>query len=140
MRIRIVEPSLFVRKTLSVFVLAFALLPLISLKSQVPALAYIGALVVLHIGVLGVYFYRVRFRELDPDWRSLVARVAGLGLMVYLLLLVSKFDAEAPMSTLAMQMGVVSVLHTLVLLFLMARVDYGTAPALEGGVPASTPR
>lgn len=140
MRIRIVDPSLFVKKTVSVFVLAFALLPLISLKSQVPALAYIGALVVLHIGVVGVYFYRVRFRELDPNWRSLVARVAGLAMMTYLLLLVSKFDPEAPMSTLALQMGIVSVLHTLVLLFLMARVDYGSAAALEGGVPASTSR
>ena len=125
MRLRLSEPRLFVIKTVSVFALAFALVPLLAMKQELSAQLYAGSLVVLHVFVLGVYFYRVRFRELDPDARSLIARVLALVVVVYLLSAVSAFDQEAPLTTLALQMLGISILHMAVLLLLMVRVERG---------------
>ena len=123
MRLHLPDRALFVRKTATVFVLAFVLVPLVDLKHQLPALIYAGALVALHVVVLGVYLYRVRFRELDADWRSLVARVMALVLVTYLLSAVSGFEEGTPQSWLAAQMFGISMLHTSVLALLMVRVE-----------------
>ena len=131
MRVRLSDSRLFVRKVVSVFALAFALLPLVSLKTDIPALTYVGSLIVLHVGVVIVYVYRVRFRELDPDWRSLTARLLALGFVIYLLFAFSKFAVDASIGVLAAQLFVLSVLHAAVLVLLMARIEYppSTSPA-----------
>ena len=72
------DSGLFVKKTVAVFVLSFALIPLVDVKGELPALLYAGALVILHVFVMGIYLYRVRFRELDADVRSLLARVLAV--------------------------------------------------------------
>lgn len=123
MRARLVDARLFVVKTVSVFVLSLALVPLVALKQELPVLLYAGGLVVLHIFVVGIYVYRVRFRDLDPDWRSLVARVLALAVVTYLLFAGSSFAPDASLVTLTMQMVAVSVLHTLVLVLLMVRIE-----------------
>ena len=123
MQLRLVEPRLFLRKTASVFVLAFVLIPLVGMRSELPALLYAGTLVLLHIFVLVIYLYRVRFRELDPDWRSLSARVLALVAVTYLLSAVSRFEAGSPLSQLMLQMLGLSVLHTVMLALLMVRVE-----------------
>ncbi len=121
MRLVLANPRLFWLKSLMVFVLAFALVPLVALKSDVPKMAYAGSLVVLHIAIIAVYFYRVKFRELDPDRRSLVARLIGLALTTYILSASSSFDADSSVADLAWQMLAVSVIHMVMLLLLMVR-------------------
>jgi len=122
MRFAISNPRLFLSKTVMVFVLSFALIPLLQWKSDLPALAYAGSMVVLHVFILGIYLYRVRFRDLDPDRRSLVARVLGLAITSYLLSTTSSFNAESSVATLALQMLAVSLIHMGILALLMVRV------------------
>lgn len=122
MRIEFVDWPLFVRKTVAVFALTLLLVPLLELKSTLPARAYLAALVLLHVGVLVIYLYRVRLREVAPDARAVVARVSALVLVSVLLALVSKFDPAAPTATLLAQALAVALLHEVILLLLMARV------------------
>ncbi len=116
------DSGLFVKKTVAVFVLSFALIPLVDVKGELPALLYAGALVILHVFVMGIYLYRVRFRELDADVRSLLARVLALVVVTYLLFAVSSFEEGSRLSTLALQMLGLSALHTVMLVLLMGRV------------------
>lgn len=129
MLLRMTSWSLFVKKTVAVFVLAFALVPLLEVKGQLPAGIYVGGLVALHLFVLGIYVYRVRFRDLDGDARSLIARVVALLVVTYLLGMVSAFEAGSGRGELLWQMLAVSVLHTVILVLLMTRVER-PAPAL----------
>lgn len=122
MRIELVDWPLFIRKTAAVAGLTLLLVPLLQFKSDLPARAYLASIVLLHIGVLAVYLYRVRLREVAPDARALVARVSGLVLVSALLALVSKFEPTAPTSTLLAQASAVALLHEVLLLLLMARV------------------
>lgn len=124
------DPRLFLVKTTSVFALSFALVPLLQWKDDLPALAFTGSLVVLHIFVLGIYLYRVQFRDLDPDRRSLFARALGLVITVYLLSATSTFDADSSIPRLAAQMLGVSLVHMLILALLMVRA----VPAEQAGV------
>ncbi|MDP6605158.1 MAG: hypothetical protein QF664_02695 [Dehalococcoidia bacterium] len=133
MRISLTDRSLFLSKTLIVFAVSFALIPLIGLKHDLPALLYAAALVLLHVFVLAIYLYRVRVRELDPNVRSLAVRVLALVVVGYLLFAVSSFEEGASQSTLAWEMLALSLLHTVVLLLLMARVTFGQP------VPATPP-
>ena len=121
MRFVLSNPRLFLVKTSSVFALSFALVPLLQWKDDLPALVYTGSLVALHVFILGIYLYRVRFRDLDPDRRSLIARVLGLAITVYLLSATSTFDADSSLPRLATQMLAVSLVHMLILALLMVR-------------------
>jgi len=138
-QIRLVQPRLFFRKTAVTGAATFALLPLISLKSDIPALAYLIGLVLLHIVVLGLYVYRVSFRDLDGDFRSLVARVLALGVVTYLLLAFSSFQADASRAELFAQLVFVGLLHTIMLLLLMVRVRLGgDMPPEASALPVGT--
>jgi hypothetical protein len=68
---------------------SYALVPLMMSKSAMPAWMYVGLLLVIHIGVLIVYCWRVKFRSLDVDRVSLGARVLGLAVVTWLLSAVS---------------------------------------------------
>ena len=131
MRFVLSNPRLFLSKTVMVFALSFALIPLLQWKSDLPALAYSGSMVALHVFILGIYLYRVRFRDLDPDRRSLVARILGLAITTYLLSTTSSFSGESSVATLALQMLAVSLVHMGILALLMVRVipAAGTQPA-----------
>ena len=140
MRVEIADPALFIKKTVTVFAVSFALLPLVGFKSDIPAMLYVVNLVVLHLFVLAAYLYRVRVRELDPDARSLIARLLAVAVVVYLLFAVSSFEEGAPRSTLALQMLGLSVLHTAMLTLLMVRVRYAERSADELHAAARTHR
>ena len=128
-RIELLDRTLFIRKTIAVFAASFLLLPLLELRSAVPALLYVAALVVLHIIVLIVYVFRVPMRELATSWRGLAARILGLAVVSYLLVLFSRFEDDASRSTLAAQLLMVAILHAVVLLLLSARlIRPGDAP------------
>ncbi len=130
MRIELLDRPLFVRKTIAVFAASLVLLPLLELRSSVPALLYAGSLVVLHVIVLVVYLYRVPMRRLAASWRGVFGRVLALAVVLYLLVLLSRFDDDASRSTLAAQLLAVAVLHAVALLLLSARLERG------GGRPA----
>lgn len=137
MRLAVTDMGLFVRKTVAVFVLSIALVPLIAAKGTLPALLYAGALVVIHVGVLVIYLYRVRIRELDPDLRSLAARLLALAVVSYLLVAASSFGPDTPRSTLVLQMLAVSALHMVVLLLMMVRVTRPEPDAASAAVALS---
>ena len=120
---RLEEPRLFLTKALSVFLLSYALLPILAIKNSIPALLYVGGMIVIHIFVLGIYGYRVRFRELDHNLRSLVARLVALAVVTYLLVVVSRFEDDSSWDTLAYQMAGITVFHALLLALIMCRVE-----------------
>lgn len=120
---RLEELRLFIIKALSVLVLSYALLPILAIKSSVPAYFYVSLMIVIHILVLGIYLYRVRFRELDASYRSLIARLIALGVVTYLLVIVSRFADDASWTTLALQMAGVTVFHALLLALIMFRIE-----------------
>lgn len=121
-RIELLDRPLFIRKTVAVFASSFVLLPLLEFRSEVPALLYAAALVVLHVIVLIVYLFRVPMRELASSWRGVAVRVLALAVVLYLLVLLSRFDENASQATLAVQLFFVAVLHAVVLLLISARL------------------
>lgn len=120
---RLLEPRLFAWKAASVLLLSAALFPVLAIRDGIPAQIYAGALVVLHIAILLIYFYRVRFRELDPDFRALALRVLALIVVSYLLVIVSRFDPDGPKSTLAVQLLAITAFHAVLLGLVMIRVE-----------------
>ena len=120
--IELLDRTLFVRKTISVFAASFVLLPLLEFRSAVPALLYALGLVVLHVIVLIIYLYRVPVRQLASSWRGVAVRVLALAVVLYLLVLLSSFDEDASRTTLALQLFAVAVLHAVVLLLISARL------------------
>jgi len=123
---RLDDPRLFLIKAFSVLALSFALLPILAIKSSIPAVLYVGLLIVTHIFVLAIYLYRVRFRDLDPNRRSLFARVIALAVVTYLLVVVSRFEPNSSWLTLSYQLVGVTVFHALLLILIMVRVDRHT--------------
>lgn len=138
MRLRLTNPRLFVKKVVGTFAAALVLLPLVELKSDLPVLAYLIGLVVLHAVIVALYVYRTQLRSLDPDARSLIARLLALVVVGYLLWVFSSVDPEASRGLLVQRVFLVSILHAIVLALLMTRVSYRSAapePA-PGGLPA----
>lgn len=127
-RLTLLRPGLFLRKSLMVFALALLLLPLVRLKTELPAVLYVGALLALHIVVLGLYLYRTQFRELDPDRRSLMLRIAAIAFMTYLLSIVSGANAETPLRGMVVQVLGAAGLHTVLLAMLAVRVTFPEEP------------
>lgn len=122
-RLVLLNPRLFVKKTGLVFGGSYALVPLMMSKSVMPAGVYVALLLVIHIGVLIVYCWRVQFRSLDVDRVSLGARVLGLAVVTWLLSAVSGWQDHDHMGVLAAQMLVLCVVHTFVLALLMVAVE-----------------
>ena len=122
-RIELLDRTLFVRKTVSVFAASLVLLPLLEFRSALPALLYALGLVVLHVIVLIIYLYRVPVRQLASSWRGVAVRVLALAVVLYLLVLLSSFDEDASRTTLGLQLLAVAVLHAVVLLLISARLD-----------------
>lgn len=118
------ELPLFIKKVLFVFVLTFALVPLIGLKSRIPKLAYTLFLVGLHVFILFVYFYRVKLRKLDADWKSVLARLMGLALTIAMLLVAAENEQDTKLLPELLLMLAICSIHTVVLLLLMVRVRY----------------
>jgi len=122
-RLVLLQPSLFLRKTALVVVASYALLPLLVYKSSLPGALYAALLVLIHVGVLFVYLYRVQFGALDVDRISLGGRVLGLVVTVWLLTVVSGWQDHDHLGILAAQMLVLCFVHTVVLMLLMVAVE-----------------
>lgn len=122
-RCHLVQPRLFVAKSVFVWMASFAFVPLIAAneRGQLSAVVYAAILVLLHVTFIIVYFWRVRFRELDPSWRSLVARCLGLLCSVYLLYLVAG-HLSRKLSTLSLELLGLCLVHSFILLLLTLRI------------------
>lgn len=121
----LLKPSLFLRKTVLIVLASYALLPLLLYKSSLPGALYVSLLVLIHVLVLVVYLYGIRFGELDVDRLSLGGRILGLGVTIWLLTVVSGWEQEHDhnLEILAAQMLVLCLVHTIVLAFLMVAVQ-----------------
>jgi hypothetical protein len=119
----LLKPALFVRKVILVVLASYALLPLLAYKSSLPGALYVSLLILIHIGVLGLYLYKVTFRDLDVDRISLGGRILGLALMIWLLAVVAGWEDRTHMGVLAVEMLVLCLVHTLVLALLMVAVE-----------------
>jgi len=119
----LLKPYLFLRKTVLVIVASYALLPLLLYKSHFPGALYASLLVLIHVGVLVVYCYGVRFGDLDVDRVSLGGRILGLGVVVWLLTVVSGWQDHDHVGILAAQMLVLCLVHTFVLALLMVAIE-----------------
>ena len=80
-------------------------------------------LLVIHVGVLVVYLWRVAFCQLDPNWRILGLRIPGLVVSIWLLSVVGSPSDEVDLIGVALQMILLCVLHAVVLLFLMVAIE-----------------
>jgi len=126
----------------------YALIPLVMMKTELPSMIYTSFLVLLHIFVLvvgrqystfsldhlrwQVYIYKVNFRALDPDWKSLSARVLALVLTSYLLYIAArkKGDKDTPtkyredLLQVCIEMFLICIIHTIILVLLVVRIRY----------------
>uniref|UniRef100_A0A0G4H203 Uncharacterized protein n=1 Tax=Chromera velia CCMP2878 TaxID=1169474 RepID=A0A0G4H203_9ALVE len=118
---------LFLWKTAFVFVFTFALVPLIELENRIPGTVYAVFLIVLHLVILVIYFWRVHFRALDADWRSLTGRIVGLLASIALLYFAAKNEYKSNIGILCGYMFMLVIIHTLILALLTVRVRYRSA-------------
>ena len=104
-------------------VAAYAFIPIIALHDdgELTAIAYASILVALHIVFVVIYFWRVKFRKLDPNNKSLCARLVGLLFCLMLLALVAG-SFEDDLSKLAMELLGLCAVHSLILALLSVRV------------------
>jgi len=124
----LLNPALFLRKTALIILASYSLLPLLLYKSSLPGALYASLLIVIHVGVLIVYVYKVRFRDLDVDRLSLGGRVLGLVTVIWLLTVVSGWQDHDHVGILAVQMLVLCLVHTVVLAFLMVAIERISEP------------
>ena len=122
-RLVLLKPALFLRKVMLVVVASYALLPLLAYKSSIPGALYVTLLILIHVGVLVLYLYRITFRDLDVDRLSLGGRILGLAVVTWLLTVVSGWQDRAHIGVLAVQMLVLCLVHTIMLALLMVAVE-----------------
>jgi len=118
------KPILFMKKVMLVVAGSFSLLPLIMYKSKLSGIVFAICLILIHVVVLVVYLYKVKFRELDVDRSSLGGRLLGLTVTIWLLTVVSGWtEGTSSIIMLELQMVVLSIVHASVLAFLMVAVE-----------------
>lgn len=122
-RLVLLKPTLFLRKVVLVVLASYALLPLLAYKSSIPGALYVSLLIVIHVGVLFLYLYKVAFRKLDVDRLSLGGRILGLCVVTWLLTVVSGWQDRKHIGVLAAQMLVLCLVHTIMLALLMVAVE-----------------
>ena len=124
------EPKTFALKCLFIFAATYAFIPLIAAhqRGEVTATVYAALLVTIHVLFIVIYFYRVKLRALDSNWRSLTARVVGLLSCVYLLYLVAG-HLPTGLGVLALDLLGLCAVHTLILALLSVRVGEAEAKA-----------
>jgi hypothetical protein len=74
---------------------------------------------------------QVRFRQLDPDWRAFGARLAAIGVAVYLLDVAAKLEGGTDIPQLCVNMLFLCLVHCVVLALLTVRVvrtDHSDTP------------
>jgi hypothetical protein len=122
--------SLFLWKCLFVAILSYALIPLQLSKNKMPAFWYASILVALHVGILCLYFWRVRCSEFG---KALLARLVGLAFTCGLLMIVVNEQDRPGQPTWHMYgwIAILCTVHAVILAILMAEVKAsGNEPLL----------
>jgi len=116
-----VLPGHFYWKCLVVVFLSYALIPLMKDKEHLSAFWYAFGLIVLHVGILILYFWRVRCAEFG---KGLWARLLGLTVCVALLMLVVQNDDSPDQASWAIYawIGLLCVVHSFILALLMVEL------------------
>jgi hypothetical protein len=109
-------------KTLLIIFLTYALVPLIVLQNSIPKYLFTASFVFIHIVVLAVYMYGVRYQSLDVEWKSLGVRLLGLAFAIALLILVSSSAWKHSIIRLVLLMLVLCSIHLFILMLLLVRV------------------
>jgi hypothetical protein len=132
LQIRLTNPKLFLQKTLVIVLASYAFIPLIALHNggEISALIFALILVILHLAFIIIYIYKVKFRELDGDRRSLIMRILGLIVCVGLLVLVAEFLPDK-LWLLAIELLGLCLVHTFILCLLMVEVRLPGSPKLQ---------
>jgi len=89
-RITFERRSQFAWKTALLLATTVALIPILLLKSQWAAQAYLVVLVAVHLVGLAIIAVGVKRTHIAPDRRGLAIRLVGIGFLVSLLYLASK--------------------------------------------------
>lgn len=110
------DKPLFFKKTLVIVLASYLFLPLMGLHDdgEITSLAYATILVSLHLFFLLIYFYRVRYKDLEADSSSRTFRVLGLVFCVILLLLVAG-NLDNDLKMLAVELIALCAVHTVIL-------------------------
>jgi hypothetical protein len=110
------QPQLFLKKLATLLGVTIVLVPLIHFKLLIPTIAYVVALLVLHIYIFFVYLQRINWRVLRANRTGFMMRLLGIVLFSYMLTLLHYQGA-----TLIVLLSIVAAvtLHALILLLLM---------------------
>lgn len=117
------QPRLFLQKVGAIILGTAILVPLVHFKLLLPAVLYLGALLLLHVYFFTIYLMRVKWHQLRANHTGFATRLLGILLFSYLLTLLHYQGAA---TILAVNIGLAILLHTLILLFLMMRRDTET--------------
>lgn len=90
-QLRLLDPQLFWRKLVMLLLFFGLFVPLYQSKNELALYSYVIFLIALHVAVLGIFVWRVRWRVLAEDRRGFFVRVLALVIFVVLLALL-RFD------------------------------------------------
>ena len=116
MKIYLSNPDLFFKKVLTLFLATVLLVPLIQFKLLIPAMAYVGGLIILHLFFFYIYFSNVPWREISKDKKSLILRLVAVLFFIYLLTLL-KFQGNS--FVILFNISAAFFIHLLILFFMM---------------------
>jgi hypothetical protein len=116
MKIVISDPKLFYKKCLVLFISTVVLIPLIQYKYLIPAMLYVGGLLILHLFFFYMYLVRVPWREFSRNKSALMLRVFSVLFLIYILTIL-KLQGDS--IKIIINLIGIFVVHVLILLFLM---------------------
>jgi hypothetical protein len=115
-RLELLNPELFWKKIVLVSGTMLVLVPLVLLKTRVPAVIYVSLLLAIHLLILVVYLYRVEWRQFSRI--GLAGRIVSVLIFSYLLAKV-KFSAGPEV---LLSIAAAFTLHIAILATLMMKV------------------
>jgi hypothetical protein len=115
-RFKLLNKRLFIQKLTALVVATLVLVPLVHFKLEVPALLYVGSLLVLHIVFLYLYFARTPWRQLLANKPEFGLRLIAVGFFIYILSLI-KFEGSS--GTIIMRLLIAMVVHGFILTGMM---------------------
>ncbi len=118
----LVNKRVFALKTMFIVAATYLFIPLMLLhdENKITSTVYALTLVALHLLFLIIYFYKVKFMQLDQNKTALFVRLLGLLFCVMLLGLTASSLSD-DLGSLAIELVGLCAVHTLILAFLMMK-------------------
>lgn len=118
LHVTLYDTRTFLRKVSAVTIALFLLQPMIYFHLYLPSMLYLGCLILLHLVFLYLYISHIPWRLLVAHKGSLLARFAGILLMIYLLTLCS---SRASLKVLFLNTLAAAFLHAAILFLIMVK-------------------